>query len=98
VDTQNTQVKAAIKALDPPKVIGISSGGGGIADLKAIAAATGALAPVGGIDCNNDGIIDIPAGALLGSSSELRGSRGVWFSIALYNTLLSDLPPSLPID
>jgi hypothetical protein len=52
----------AILALDPPKVIGISSGGGGLADLQAIAAATNAVAPPGGVDCNGDGIIDIPEG------------------------------------
>jgi len=52
----------AILALDPPMVIGISSGGGGLTDLEAIAAATGALAPSGGIDINGDGIIDIPEG------------------------------------
>ena len=52
----------AILALDPPMVIGISSGGGGLADLEAIAAATGALAPSGGIDTNGDGIVDIPEG------------------------------------
>lgn len=34
----------------------------GLSDLKAIAAATGALAPAGGVDCNNDGIIDIAEG------------------------------------
>lgn len=53
---------SAILALDPPKVIGISSGGGGIADLQAIAFATGALAPSGGVDCDNDGIVDILEG------------------------------------
>ena len=52
----------AILALDPPMVIGISSGGGGLTDLQAIAAATGALAPSGGIDINGDGIVDIPEG------------------------------------
>jgi hypothetical protein len=52
----------AILALDPPMVIGISSGGGGLADLEAIAAATGALAPSGGIDTDGDGIVDIPEG------------------------------------
>lgn len=52
----------AILALDPPMVIGISSGGDGIADLKMIAKATGALAPPGGVDCNDDGTIDILKG------------------------------------
>jgi serine protease len=52
----------AILALDPPQVIGISSGGGGLADLQAIAAATGAFAPSGGVDCDGDGIIDLLEG------------------------------------
>ncbi len=60
VQTVNT-----IIALDPPKVIGISSGGFGIQDLQEIAAATGSFAPSGGVDCNNDGIIDIPEGESL---------------------------------
>jgi hypothetical protein len=52
----------AILSLDPPQVIGISSGGGGASDLQAIAAATGALAPPDGLDCNGDGIIDVLGG------------------------------------
>lgn len=56
---------AAIKAVDPPMVIGISSGGGGVSDLQHIAAATGALAPAGGADCDNNGTVDVPAGAPL---------------------------------
>ncbi|MDH3284567.1 MAG: S8 family serine peptidase [Acidobacteriota bacterium] len=57
-----TEVVQAIEALDPPQVIGISSGGGGMADLAAIASATGALAPDGGVDCDDNGSIDVPAG------------------------------------
>jgi len=52
----------AILALDPPQVIGVSSGTDGIPDLTAMATATGALAPAGGVDCNDDGATDIPAG------------------------------------
>ena len=59
---------AAILALDPPMVIGISSGTGGLADLRAIAAATNAVAPPGGVDTNGDGIIDIPEGEPLVAS------------------------------
>lgn len=55
-------VVAAIEALDPPMVIGISSGGGGLDDLQAIASATGALAPEGGVDCDANGSIDVAAG------------------------------------
>jgi hypothetical protein len=57
-----SETVAAIRALDPPKVIGISSGGGGLADLQAIARATDALAPPGGVDCDNNGATDIPEG------------------------------------
>lgn len=56
------EVVEAIEALDPPMVIGISSGGGGLADLQAIASATGALAPEGGVDCDANGSIDVEAG------------------------------------
>ena len=55
----------AILALDPPKVIGISSGGGGRADLEAIASATNAVASSEGVDCDNDGIPDIEPGGPL---------------------------------
>lgn len=55
----------AILALDPPKVIGISSGPGGIPDLEAIASATNSFAPEGGVDCDGDGIVDLPSGAPL---------------------------------
>lgn len=58
----------AILALDPPMVIGISSGGGGLADLRAIAAATNAVAPPGGVDTDGDGLIDIPEGEPLVAS------------------------------
>lgn len=59
------QTVAAIQAADPPMVIGISSGGGGIADLERMASETGALAPAGGADCNNDGVVDVAQGAPL---------------------------------
>jgi hypothetical protein len=52
----------AILDLDPPKVIGISSGGGGLADLQAIASATDAFAPPGGVDCDGDGLSDLAEG------------------------------------
>lgn len=52
----------AILALDPPKVIGISSGPFGVPDLQQIAEATGAVAPTDGVDCDGDGAIDIAEG------------------------------------
>ena len=59
------QTVAAIQAADPPMVIGISSGGGGTPDLARMAAATGAIAPAGGADCDDDGVVDVPEGAPL---------------------------------
>ena len=59
------QTVAAILSIDPPMVIGMSSGGGGIPDLQRMAAATGAVAPAGGADCDDDGVVDVPAGAPL---------------------------------
>ncbi|MGQ0602939.1 MAG: hypothetical protein ACT4QE_14745, partial [Anaerolineales bacterium] len=64
----------AILALDPPKVIGISSGPFGVADLQAMAAATNALAPTGGVDCNADGIVDIAEGEPLVCSIAFSGA------------------------
>lgn len=57
-----SQTVDAILALDPPKVIGISSGTFGVPDLEAIAEATDSLAPPGGVDCDGDGTTDIPEG------------------------------------
>ena len=67
---------AAIKALDPPKVIGVASGSaaGTLEDLRAIAEATGALAPEGGVDCDADGTIDIPAGDPLVCATAITGA------------------------
>jgi Ca2+-binding RTX toxin-like protein len=56
---------AALQAVDPAEVLGVSSGTAGLADLQAIAAASGSLAPPGGVDCNGDGFVDIAAGAPL---------------------------------
>jgi hypothetical protein len=54
---------AAIEALDPPMVLGISvEPHAGLIDLKAMATATGAIAPEGGVDCDGDGVVDILEG------------------------------------
>ena len=54
---------AAIEALDPPMVLGISvAPDAGFADLQAIAVATNSFAPAGGVDCDGDGNPDISAG------------------------------------
>jgi hypothetical protein len=55
-------VASSLHVLNAPQVIGISSGGGGFADLEAIAAATGAFAPASGVDCDNDGFFDVAPG------------------------------------
>jgi|GEM_PF-644658 len=58
-------VTAALQALDPARVVGLSSGPDALPDLQAIAAATGAVAGPGGVDCDADGVTDVPAGAPL---------------------------------
>jgi uncharacterized repeat protein (TIGR01451 family) len=57
-----TETVDAILALGAAKVIGITSGDGGMADLQQIATATNALAPTRGVDCNGDGKIDLVTG------------------------------------
>lgn len=59
----------AIQALDPPKVLGVASqnldvdtNAATIEDLEAVAVETRALAPLGGVDCDEDGTIDIQPG------------------------------------
>ncbi len=63
----------AILALDPPKVIGVASGSAG-PDLLAMAIATGALAPAGGVDCDGDGTIDILEGEPLVCETAITGA------------------------
>lgn len=46
----------------PGLVMGITSGGGGIDTLQSVARFTGAFAPDAGVDCDDNGVIDIPAG------------------------------------
>ncbi len=66
----------AILALDPPKVIGVSSGDdpGTRADLEAMAAATDAIAPEGGVDCDGDGTIDVAEGDPLVCAHAITGT------------------------
>jgi hypothetical protein len=55
-----SETVAAIEALDPPMVLGISvEPHDGFADLQSIAAATNSFAPEGGVDCDGDGNPDI---------------------------------------
>ncbi len=87
----------AILALDPPKVIGISSGPFGIPDLKEIAAATDALAPPDGVDCDGDGIVDIPGGEPLVCSIAPSG-EGIGEAITALVEAGTEQPPALMVD
>jgi parallel beta-helix repeat protein len=89
------QTVNAILALDPPKVIGISSGSDGLADLQRIAAATGSLAPAGGVDCNGDGVIDILAGAPLACPIP---STGTGIGEAIVALVTAATTPSISIN
>jgi hypothetical protein len=53
-----SDVLSALRALDPPRVLGISSGGGGRADTEEITEASGAVAPEGGVDCDGNGTVE----------------------------------------
>jgi peptidase M23-like protein/integrin beta-like protein/dockerin type I repeat protein len=81
----------AILALDPPKVIGISSGEDAVADLEEMAAATDALAPAGGVDCDDDGSIDIAEGEPLVCSISTSGV-GIGEAIISLVDVASELP------
>jgi len=82
----------AILALDPPKVLGIVPGGDldAIKDVTDMAIATGAIAPAGGVDCNNDGTIDIPAGAAIVCST---GATGIGIGAAIRAVVEAALAP-----
>jgi hypothetical protein len=61
-----TDTIAAIEALDPPMVMGISiDPDDGLGDLTDMATATNAFAPAGGVDCDGDGTADIGEGGPL---------------------------------
>jgi len=59
------QTLDAVQALGSAKVISVVASGGGYEDGLALALGTGALAPPGGLDCDGDGVVDIPEGAPL---------------------------------
>lgn len=52
----------ALQALPRAQVLGIFSGTSDIVDLQNIVRDTGSLAPAGGVDCNEDGSVDILQG------------------------------------
>ena len=66
-----------IAALDPPVIIGIAKDPAAIPDLEAIAVATDSLAPVGGVDCDDDGTVDILEGGPLVCSTTAPDSVGI---------------------
>jgi hypothetical protein len=88
---------AAVLALDPAKVIGVSSGADPetLADLEAIAAATGALAPIGGTDCDGDGVTDIPEGEPLVCTTAITG-EGV--GAAMEAVIMAAVEPPMVVD
>lgn len=86
----------AILALDPPKVIGISSGSFGLPDLEAIAAATNSFAPPGGVDCDNDGLVDVLEGEPLVCEISFTG-EGIGEAIVAIVRAASVLPVQIDI-
>jgi hypothetical protein len=91
-----SDVATAMQGLDPAKVIGISSGTDGLADLQQIATATNTIAPPGGVDCNNDGVIDIPGGAPLVCAIGTSGEGISEAALALINA--TAVPFTVDID
>ncbi len=85
----------AVKALDPPMVVGLSSGGGaaGVTGLNAIAAATGAVA-VEPVDCDDDGRVDIFPGQPLVCSI---GAAGEGLKVAVDKLLRAALVTQAPV-
>lgn len=85
----------AVKALDPPMVVGLSSGGGaaGVTGLNAIATATGAVA-VEPVDCDDDGRVDIFPGEPLVCSI---GAAGEGLNVAVDKLLRAVLVTQAPV-
>ncbi len=69
------QASSALLALDPAQVLGISAGTDGYADLAQIAIDTNSLAPAGGVDCDGDGVTDVPEGDPLVCITDESGSQ-----------------------
>jgi hypothetical protein len=88
----------AILALDPPQVIGVASGGNmaAIEDLKAISAATNAIAPEGGVDCDEDGVIDIAEGDPIVCTTAITGAGVGMAMLAVIEAALA--PTTVEID
>jgi hypothetical protein len=86
----------AILSLDPPKVLGISSGPDGIPDLELIGEETDSLAPPGGVDCDGDGRIDIYKGEPLVCEISKTGEGIDEAIIALVKAAIQELPANNP--
>jgi hypothetical protein len=80
-----SQTTAALNAKGI-RVIGISGGGGGAADLRAVALATGSVAPAEGVDCDADGLPDVGAGQPIVCSIS---TRGTGIGDAIFGTVLA---------
>ena len=90
------QAVAALQALSRTQVLGISSDGGGLADLRDITADTGSLAPARGVDCDQDGSVDILAGEPLVCIIAFDGAGITEAFTALVETVV-DCRTQLPI-
>jgi hypothetical protein len=86
---------AAIEALDPPMVLGISvAPHDGLTDLQNIAASTDSFAPEGGVDCDGDGIPDIAEGEPLVC---LISSFGAGIGDAIVNIVRAAVEAASPV-
>ena len=77
------------------QVIGISSGTDAVSDLSLIARMTGSFAPQEGVDCNDDGVIDIYPGEPLVCSISYSGDGIGEAIIALVEAATEDHPPTI---
>ena len=68
-------------SIPPGRVIGISSGSGGMTQLRMLSRFTGALAPTEGVDCDGDGTKEIPPGEPLVCSIGFSG-EGIGEAVA----------------
>lgn len=84
---------AAIMALDPPQVLGVVSGDDAD-DVRDMAFATYAIAPLGGVDCDGDGFIDIPEGEPLVCTTPPTG-EGI--GVAIVNVVEAAVEAATPV-
>jgi len=90
---------SAVNALSGARVLGISSGTDGLPHLERIVAATGALAPPGGVDCNADGAVEIVQGEPLVCATSLAGEGIADAILAVIGAAINDTPnPNLSVN